>query len=148
MCAFVLALEPIGVSARGICGILQGCFFTIGAILTAPIAWGELQTQGPDHALPSIREPSMRDHSAGGAVRHTLLWLMKFTTLSAEHCSWWGLRGHAGVPQWRPLVALAALPMAMYMLLFPAVQESPRWLLVAGRKVWTWILIWQMTQRR
>lgn len=57
----------------------QGCFFTLGACLTALIAW-------------SVRP-------------------------------------------WRPLMALAALPMAAYLLLWPAVHESPRWLLVAGRKV-------------
>lgn len=39
------------------------------------------------------------------------------------------------VRPWRPLLVLASLPMAAYLLLWPAVHESPRWLLVAGRKV-------------
>lgn len=39
------------------------------------------------------------------------------------------------VRPWRPLMVFAALPMAAYLLLWPAVHESPRWLLVAGRKV-------------
>ena len=39
------------------------------------------------------------------------------------------------VRPWRPLLVFASLPMAAYLLLWPAVHESPRWLLVAGRKV-------------
>lgn len=48
------------------------------------------------------------------------------------------------VRPWRPLMVFAALPMAAYLLLWPAVLESPRWLLVAGRKV-RMLLLWKFS---
>lgn len=58
--------------------------------------------------------PRSGDRGAGAMAMVLLAWLVR---------------------PWRVLAAASAATQAAYMLLWPAVHESPRWLLVAGRKV-------------
>ena len=39
------------------------------------------------------------------------------------------------VPAWRPQTVLASIPGLLFLAAWGLVQESPRWLLVSGRKV-------------
>ena len=121
---FVLAVEPVGPSWRGTCGIFQvGC--------SCRTSHHNLQL-GPvlDHVLgqrPASARVLLICNRLGCRVP------LQGCAFTVGACLLAPMA--ALVRPWRPLLVFASLPMAAYLLLWPAVHESPRWLLVAGRKV-------------